>query len=360
MEPRAYAGNKKVIGKYVPIVTKKKFTAPAFVDRNQQRNYRQFNQEDHSVGAKKPFRMNSVNKPTRGSSNQMGYAISGVNYLKKREQDHYEHELEESKSIPKHQINYVGRVSNPVQYLQKEWAQSRATPDLDHEEQIRALAQRVEELEITVKTKDIEISRIKMHNSRLASEKNMIEAKLKKMIREDKQKELERLERHQREEDEEAEADQEDLEGDQEELMDNNTLQKHLLSMLMQAQAYDNRMQEDYEAQREQEMLDKAIQESLKENPNPDVMNYEQLQELEEKMGFVSRGFTDREISMIPSKMSTSTKEDCSICLEQIKVSELVKTLSCGHDFHKDCINQCLKSTKKCPCCMHEHELTSV
>lgn len=185
---------------------------------------------------------------------------------------------------------------------------------------------------------------------------NMIEAKLKKMIREDKKKELERRARlaAMENEDEEDEGDNED---DQERVNHNEELQRHLFQMLMQAQAHDHNMQAEMEAKREQEMLEKAIQESLKENPNPDVMNYEQLQELEERIGSVSKGFSDIEISLIPSKINTSTKEDCSVCLESIKVSEVIKTLSCGHEFHKDCIDQCFKTTKKCPYCMHEHEL---
>ena len=38
----------------------------------------------------------------------------------------------------------------------------------------------------------------------------------------------------------------------------------------------------------EEEMLAAAIQSSLAENPNPDVMNYEQLQELGDRIGTVS------------------------------------------------------------------------
>lgn len=127
----------------------------------------------------------------------------------------------------------------------------------------------------------------------------------------------------------------------------------------MQMNNYESSMQREMDAQREQEMIEKAIQESLKENPNPDVMNYEQLRELEEQIGHVSKGYSDMEISMIPSKMNYSTKDDCAICLDKIKVAELIKTLSCGHDFHKLCIDQSLKSSKKCPYCMHEHQIIS-
>lgn len=356
MEARGFSGSKKVVTKYVPIVTKKKFTAPTFVDRAKPRNFQQVNLEPEVALVKKPFRMNSVNKPSRGHPNQINYALNGINYFKKRDEDQYDYSLEEeSKAIPKQSAKFGLKITNPVQHYPKEWNNDDDSSEFDYEAQVKLLAQKVEELEKKLKAKDVEINRIKLHNKRLSSEKNMIEAKLKKMIREDRQKEMERMAQQQQIE---AEG-EEDAEGDQEP-MDNNALQKHLLSMLMQAQAYDQRMQMEYEAQREQEMIEKAIQESLKENPNPDVMNYEQLQELEEKIGYVSKGFTDKQISQIPTKTCTSTKEDCSICLEQVKVGEQYKALSCGHEFHKECIDQCLKTTKKCPCCMHEHEILSM
>mmetsp|Transcript_25458 Transcript_25458/g.28282 ORF Transcript_25458/g.28282 Transcript_25458/m.28282 type:complete len:136 (+) Transcript_25458:542-949(+) len=134
-------------------------------------------------------------------------------------------------------------------------------------------------------------------------------------------------------------------------------MQKNLYKMLMKAQMYDNHMVRDVEAEREKEMMEKAIQESLKDNPNPDVMNYEQLQELEERIGSVSKGFCQIDINRIKEKVCNSTKDDCSICLEEVKIGEVIKSLSCGHDFHNVCIDECLKSTKKCPCCMEEHQI---
>jgi predicted transcriptional regulator len=125
------------------------------------------------------------------------------------------------------------------------------------------------------------------------------------------------------------------------------------------SQVYDLQHMQELEAQQEQEMIGKAIQESLKDNPNPDVVTYEQLQELEDKIGFVSKGFTNAEIQRIHTKMFTSTNEDCSICLDEIKMGSLIKTLSCGHSFHPICIDQGLKNTKKCPCCMEEHQISS-
>jgi len=167
---------------------------------------------------------------------------------------------------------------------------------------------------------------------------------------------MEQEENEQRINDELDEEEQE-AEGDSENgpPLNNNQIQKHLFQMLMQAQSYEAHKAQEIDEIRENEMMERAIQESLKENPNPDVMNYEQLQELEERIGSVSKGFSDIEIGLIPAKKSTSTKEDCSICLDSVNPNDWVKTLGCGHDFHRDCIDQCLKTTKKCPCCMEEH-----
>lgn len=56
----------------------------------------------------------------------------------------------------------------------------------------------------------------------------------------------------------------------------------------------------------EQLAIQRAIEESKKETVNPDVMSYEQLLELQEKLGQVSKGFTEEEIKMIPFKKVTA------------------------------------------------------
>lgn len=208
---------------------------------------------------------------------------------------------------------------------------------------MEALYRKVEDLEQKLELRDQEIRQMKMQNKRLTNEKVLMQNKLKKLIKEDKKKELDKRAEQERQGDSENPP----AEG----------LQKNLLDMLMRAQMYDSAMQQNMDQQREQDLIEKAIQESLKENPNPDVMNYEQLQELEERMGSVSKGFSEMEINLIPTTTCNSTKEDCAVCLEGVKIGEEIKKLSCGHEFHKECINECFKTTKKCPYCMHEHEL---
>ena len=42
--------------------------------------------------------------------------------------------------------------------------------------------------------------------------------------------------------------------------------------------------------------------------------------------------------------------EECSICFEEIKDKDL-KSLKCGHFFHKNCIDSWLKINPICPYC---------
>lgn len=53
----------------------------------------------------------------------------------------------------------------------------------------------------------------------------------------------------------------------------------------------------------EQMLIQKAIDESKKGSTevNPDVMSYEELLELSEKLGTVNKGFRQEEINMIPT-----------------------------------------------------------
>ena len=117
------------------------------------------------------------------------------------------------------------------------------------------------------------------------------------------------MERQQNEEREEGEGDGDgdgegDGEGEGEEQVDVRGLERHLMRMLMENEDVRGYMeQREIEEQKEREMIELAIQESLKENPNVDVMNYEQLQELEERIGSVCKGFSDKEISMIPNQI---------------------------------------------------------
>ncbi len=92
--------------------------------------------------------------------------------------------------------------------------------------------------------------------------------------------------------------------------------------------------------------------------PNPDTMSYEQLLELEENVGSVSKGLSKIQIEQIPlvpfREVLYGDNTSCIICMENFCENELVKKLFCGHIFHKDCIEKWLSNQKTCPFCKEE------
>lgn len=78
----------------------------------------------------------------------------------------------------------------------------------------------------------------------------------------------------------------------------------------------------------EERLLQRAIEESKTDadpnNPNVDNMTYEQLMELEEANGKVSKGLTKEQIRKIPEKLWTAQKaagesKQCGICLDNFE-----------------------------------------
>ena len=116
-------------------------------------------------------------------------------------------------------------------------------------------------------------------------------------------------------------------------------------------------------AAEEERLLARAIEESKQENhdptrPNVDEMTYEQICELEESNGKVSKGLKPEQISRIPEKMwmkeSDTTESSCSICFEDFTKYQKFKKTACGHEYHSACLNKWLKDNKKCPICNSE------
>lgn len=52
------------------------------------------------------------------------------------------------------------------------------------------------------------------------------------------------------------------------------------------------------------------------------------------------------------SRDSNLLEETCAICLDKFTPCEGYRTLICGHDFHKRCIDKWfLEGSQECPCC---------
>ncbi|TNV86497.1 hypothetical protein FGO68_gene16304 [Halteria grandinella] len=110
------------------------------------------------------------------------------------------------------------------------------------------------------------------------------------------------------------------------------------------------------EENEEERALQRAIEESRRQQTNdPDNMTYEQLLELGDRMGKVSKGLTKEQRDRLPCKLwrpNVTKQKDCPICQENFTLQNRIKVLSeCGHEYHDACINKWLEEEKVCPVC---------
>jgi hypothetical protein len=100
-----------------------------------------------------------------------------------------------------------------------------------------------------------------------------------------------------------------------------------------------------------------------------DEMSYEQLLELQERIGFVSKGLTNDQIDRCVELRSApnDTQEVCAICQEDLREVEAAPSRSevrdgapaptcaqirsCSHVFHHSCLRTWLAASKSCPLC---------
>ena len=112
--------------------------------------------------------------------------------------------------------------------------------------------------------------------------------------------------------------------------------------------------------QDEEELALQAVDQQIMDElcPNPDQMTYEQLLQLEDNVGNVSKGLTAEQIDNLPNKRFKKEKNrefyQCIICMEEFQEKEKVKVLPCAHIFHINCIKQWLLKQKSCPFCKSE------
>lgn len=136
--------------------------------------------------------------------------------------------------------------------------------------------------------------------------------------------------------------------GDYEDYYENNNV-NHLIGGPNNFGKYNNM---DDSKVVEQEIIDQLY-------PDPDKMTYEQLLDLEEKVGSVSKGLSKKQIKRIPKVIYNKSKfrnddNKCVVCQYDFKNGENVTKLSCGHLFHSDCVDTWLYNNKVCPMCHKE------
>ena len=136
--------------------------------------------------------------------------------------------------------------------------------------------------------------------------------------------------------------------------MENRNNERQMLMMAMRQGAG-----VDQAAAEEERLLQRAIEESKNDaqdpdNPDVDRMTYEQLMELGENAGQVSRGYSMQEINRIQTQRwyrGKTTAEACLICMESFTSGGKVKVLKCGHEYDASCIDTWLAKEKRCPVC---------
>lgn len=53
-------------------------------------------------------------------------------------------------------------------------------------------------------------------------------------------------------------------------------------------------------------------------------------------------------------KVKRQQSDECSICMYEYKIGEFKRKLTCGHEYHKKCIDKWFKDYLTCPICRKE------
>ena len=100
---------------------------------------------------------------------------------------------------------------------------------------------------------------------------------------------------------------------------------------------------------------DTSIPPYLARKIDPDRMSYEQILEMQEMVGFVSKGLTSEQMELLEVIPYDGDEVQCAICQVDIVHGEMIRILPrCEHIYHTECIDSWLEREKKCPLCLTE------
>ncbi|XP_027125603.2 uncharacterized protein [Coffea arabica] len=97
-----------------------------------------------------------------------------------------------------------------------------------------------------------------------------------------------------------------------------------------------------------------------------DSMSYEELLELGDRIGYVSTGLREDDITHclrrtrnpvtdnLRSSLIIEVEKKCSVCQEEYDADDEMGKLNCGHQFHIQCIKKWLSQKNACPICKTE------
>jgi len=83
-----------------------------------------------------------------------------------------------------------------------------------------------------------------------------------------------------------------------------------------------------------------------------DSLTYEQLMTLDNTI--VKKGMSDKEMEAFPIDVFVKGYDEecaCSVCISELESGEITRKLTCGHKFHKDCVDTWLNQNITCPVC---------
>jgi len=85
---------------------------------------------------------------------------------------------------------------------------------------------------------------------------------------------------------------------------------------------------------------------------DPSVMTYEQLIQLDNTI--IKKGLNEEEMKQFSTEVYMKAFDgpgSCNICISELESGDFLRKLTCGHKFHKDCIDTWLSENITCPIC---------
>ncbi len=80
---------------------------------------------------------------------------------------------------------------------------------------------------------------------------------------------------------------------------------------------------------------------------------YENLNksQFEKEINYIGLQLENLKYPTLKIASKSCSNEQCSICLNTYTIPEKIRTLNCGHSFHKRCIDKWLNQNQSCPIC---------
>ncbi|KAA6401644.1 MAG: hypothetical protein EZS28_002827 [Streblomastix strix] len=136
----------------------------------------------------------------------------------------------------------------------------------------------------------------------------------------------------------------------------NREVMEEELCKLKEEEIIENRNKEDrgiiYEQQGHRQFG--RVTQVLRGQQSIDDLSYDQMLELEERMGKVEIVMSEQEIRNLPRVIYQSDGVDaqsCAICQDEFVNGDSAIRLQCAHQFHPNCISKWFRKSRKCPIC---------